>query len=69
MPPGEHGQAVMVLADQLLDVGPHALELTLQQNEDGGTLTQLQQVQEALSEKAGGRSVTATLASCGGTEK
>lgn len=50
MPPREHGQTVLVLADQLLDVRPHALGLTLQQDDDGGVLTQLQQVQEALSE-------------------
>lgn len=44
------------LADQLLDVGPHAFGLTLHHDDDGGMLTQLQQVLEALPEK---RSVAA----------
>lgn len=48
VPPGEHSQPAVVLANQLLDVGPDAFGLTLQHDEDGGMLTQLQQVQEAL---------------------
>lgn len=43
---------VVVLADQLLDVGPHAFGLTLQHDDDGGMLTHLQQVQEAPPENA-----------------
>jgi len=49
VPPGEYGEAVLVLSEQLLDLRPHAFGLTLQHDEDGPR-TQLQQVQEALSE-------------------
>lgn len=41
-----------VLADQLLDVRPHAFGLTLQHDDDGRMLAQLQQAQEALSESS-----------------
>lgn len=66
VPPREDGQLVLVLADQLLDVRPHEFGLTLQHDDDGGMLAQLQQVQEALSADRQ-RSLTATLTSCGGT--
>lgn len=46
--PGENGQAVLVLAELLLDLGPHAFGLALQRDEDDGMATQLNQVQEAL---------------------
>ncbi|TNN87039.1 hypothetical protein EYF80_002794 [Liparis tanakae] len=42
VPPGEDGEAVLVLSEQLLDLRPHAFGLTLQQDEDGPR-TQLQQ--------------------------
>lgn len=48
--PGKYGEAVLVLTKLLFDLWPHALILTIQQDEDG-LLTQLQQVQEALSKK------------------
>lgn len=50
MSPGKYGEAVLVLTKLLFDIWPHALILTIQQDEDG-LLTQLQQVQEALSKK------------------
>lgn len=49
VPPGEYGEAVLVLTEQLLDLRPHAFGLTLQHDEDG-PLTQLQQLQKALPE-------------------
>lgn len=42
---------MLVLVDQLFDVRPGVFGLTLQHDEDGGMLAQLQQVQEALPEK------------------
>lgn len=47
--PGKYGETVLVLIKLLFDLRPHALILTIQHDEDG-LLTQLQQVQEALSE-------------------
>lgn len=49
VPPGEYGEGVLMLTEQLLDLRPHAFGLTIQHDEDG-TLTYLQQVQKALSE-------------------
>lgn len=49
MPPREYGESALVLADQLLDVRPHAFGLALQHDDDGGVLAQLQQVQEPLA--------------------
>lgn len=50
MSPGKYGEAVLVLTKLLFELWPHALILSIQQDEDG-LLTQLQQVQEALSKK------------------
>lgn len=52
---------MLVLVHQPLDVRPHAFGLALQHDDDGGALTQLQQVQEALPEKTQ-RRVTAAPA-------
>lgn len=68
MPPREYGESVLVLADQLLDVRSHAFGLTLQHDDDGGVLTQLQQVQEPLAADRHA-ALTATLASGGGMQK
>lgn len=72
--PGEHGQAVLVLAELLLHLGPHAFGLTLQRDEDHGVPDQLHQVQEALPVQAKHtRTVAlcvqemATVTSCGRT--
>lgn len=71
--PCENGQAVLVLAELLLDLGPHAFGLALQRDEDDGMPTQLNQVQEALSAQAhkhmrSQRHMMATLTSCGGAQ-
>lgn len=47
VPPGEYGEAVLVLTELLLDLRPHAFRLAIQHDEDG-PLTNLQQVQQAL---------------------
>lgn len=52
MPPGEYGEAVLVLTELLLDLSTHAFGLTLQHDENG-PLTYLQYVQKALSEVIG----------------
>lgn len=61
LPPREYGQSVLLLADQLPDIRPHAFGLTLQHDDDGGMLTQLQQVQEALSEHTAQRHSNADI--------
>lgn len=71
--PCENGQAVLVLAELLLDLGPHAFGLALQRDEDDGMPTQLNQVQEALSAQAhkhigSQQHMMATLTSCGGAQ-
>lgn len=75
MLPGENVQAVLLLPELLLDVGPHAFGLALQQDEDDWMPTQLHQVKEALSVQARTQTQTHaklntlrhTLTPCGGT--
>lgn len=53
--PGEHGQAVLVFAEELLDFRAHALGLALQRDDDDGMADELHQAQEALSVQANTR--------------